>query len=215
MRRGAGGGAMSEAAREAILGRVRAALAPLPQRAEYPEWAEQLPVMAAVRAAGDLWAYFGERWRAVHGEAFDEPADVVARLRAGGWLHGYCDPALWPQWQPCFGADFTVERSFDRARVDDYAFGITRAVGAIAETGTLILTDRDTSSRLAALAPWVHVAVFPADRLFRTVGEAVAALGDDPNTIWVTGPSKTADVEGILIEGVHGPGVQWAVRTAG
>jgi hypothetical protein len=33
----------------------------------------------------------------------------------------------------------------------------------------------------------------------------------DPNVIWCTGPSKTADVEGILIEGVHGPGVQVAL----
>jgi len=41
--------------------------------------------------------------------------------------------------------------------------------------------------------------------------EAVAGLGNDNNVIWVTGPSKTADVEGILIEGVHGPGVQIAL----
>jgi len=38
----------------------------------------------------------------------------------------------------------------------------------------------------------------------------VTSLGTDPNVIWVTGPSKTADVEGILIEGVHGPGEQIA-----
>ena len=41
--------------------------------------------------------------------------------------------------------------------------------------------------------------------------DGIAALGDDPNTIWVTGPSKTADVEGILIQGVHGPGIQIAL----
>jgi len=43
------------------------------------------------------------------------------------------------------------------------------------------------------------------------VAQAVAVLGDDPNVIWCTGPSKTADVEGILIEGVHGPGRQIAL----
>jgi len=48
----------------------------------------------------------------------------------------------------------------------------------------------------------------------QSVAQAVAMLGDDPNTIWVTGPSKTADVEGILIEGVHGPGRQIALLMA-
>ena len=36
-------------------------------------------------------------------------------------------------------------------------------------------------------------------------------LGDSSNIVWATGPSKTADVEGILIEGVHGPGEEIAL----
>ena len=53
------------------------------------------------------------------------------------------------------------------------------------------------------------------DRIHRHVADAIAALGDDPNVIWCTGPSKTADVEGILIEGVHGPGEQIALIVEG
>jgi hypothetical protein len=44
--------------------------------------------------------------------------------------------------------------------------------------------------------------------------EAILDLGSDPCALWVTGPSKTADVEGILIEGVHGPGIQVCLRLA-
>ena len=64
---------------------------------------------------------------------------------------------------------------------------------------------------VAALAPWVHVAVLARSMLVSDLGQAVAALGTDPNVIWCTGSSSTADVEGILIRGVHGPGVQIAL----
>jgi L-lactate dehydrogenase complex protein LldG len=87
----------------------------------------------------------------------------------------------------------------------------TSAAGAIAETGTIILSDATTSRRLGALTPWVHVAVVERAKIYSDLPQAVAALGPDSNVIWVTGPSKTADVEGILIEGVHGPGVQVAL----
>ena len=55
------------------------------------------------------------------------------------------------------------------------------------------------------------MAVVPRSSLYSDLAQAVAALGSDPNVVWCTGPSKTADVEGILIEGVHGPGAQIAL----
>lgn len=197
--------------RESILAKVRGALAPLSARAALPDY-DQGVELARIRAgAGDPAAEFAERLRAVNGEVAPDPAALVVSLRNRGWTHGYCDPALWPRLGPHFGADFTVELSFDRSRVDDYQFGITRAAGAIAETGTIVLSDATTSTRLGALAPWAHVAVIPRGRLYGDLTEAVAALGGDPNVVWCTGPSKTADVEGILIEGVHGPGAQIAL----
>ena len=149
--------------------------------------------------------------KAVHGEPYEDLNALVALLRESGWTHGYCDPELWPELAPAFGEDFAVETTFDPSRLDEYAFGITAAAGAIAETGTIILGDKTTSSRLGALAPWLHVAVIRKDQLFPDIPSAISAMPDDPNVIWVTGPSKTADVEGILIEGVHGPGRQVAL----
>ena len=197
--------------REAIFSRVRGALAPLHQRAAMPEYSTELAVMRQLLAGRDLAELFAERLKRVNGIAHTEVAALTAHLRTGGWTHGYCDPALWPSLAPHFGAEFQVETEFERARVDDYAFGITLAAGAIAETGTLILNDATTSRRLAALAPWIHVAVVERAQIYPDLPAAVAALGRDPNVIWVTGPSKTADVEGILIEGVHGPGQQIAL----
>ena len=99
----------------------------------------------------------------------------------------------------------------DECTTDDYSFAITRAAGAVAETGTIILSDASTTYRLAALTPWVHIAVVSKSEILSDLSIAVAALGKDPNVIWCTGSSSTADVEGILIRGVHGPGVQIAL----
>ncbi len=197
--------------REAIFNRVREALQPLPARAALPDWDKELVHVRTIQPAADLWALFAERLKLVNGTPLTAVADLVALLAKNNWKRGYCDPALWPQLKDAFPADFKVETTYDRTRVDDYDFGITAAAGAIAETGTLVLTDAGTSSRLAALAPWVHVAVLRREQVHPDIPAALAALPVDPNVIWVTGPSKTADVEGILIEGVHGPGVQVAL----
>lgn len=198
-------------ARDQILSRVRDALAPLQERAPLPDWDRDVVVLRQARGLTDPWPLFAERLKGVNGTPLTSAADLVAFLAKNNAKHGYCDPALWPSLQAAFPADFKVETTFDRTRVDDYAFGITAASGAIAETGTLILTDNETSRRLGALAPWVHVAVLRRAQIHHDIPAAVSALPKDPNIIWVTGPSKTADVEGILIEGVHGPGIQVAL----
>lgn len=200
--------------REAILGRVNQALKPLTQRAAYPDYRDNVATSKGASASGDTWTTFKVRTQLINGLAFDTFAELVAWLRTHNHLRGYCDPALLTALKPHFGPEFTIETAFDRTRVDDYQFGITRAAGAIAETGSIILKESTTSSRLAALAPWVHVAVLSRADVYPDVTTANVHLGDDVNVIWCTGPSKTADVEGILIQGVHGPGVQIAVLQA-
>jgi L-lactate dehydrogenase complex protein LldG len=198
--------------RDQILSRVRSALAPLPQRAALPDWESEFASLRAARpATPDTWTCFSERLRAVNGTPLSSVADLVSLLEQKNAFHGYCDPAILPRFASAFPSPFKIETEFDRTRVDDYAFGITAAAGAIAETGTLILSDTTTSRRLGALAPWIHVAVLRRDQIQPDLLAATATLPSDPNIIFATGPSKTADIEGILIEGVHGPGVQIAL----
>src|SRR6185312_10597078 len=115
--------------REAILSRVRGALAPLHERAKLPDYTTEISVMRGLIAGRDLVELFGERMKRVNGLVLTDAGALTAHLRAGKFLHGYCDPALWPKLAPHFGADFKVETDYDRTRVDDYAFGITRAAG--------------------------------------------------------------------------------------
>lgn len=178
-----------------------------------PDWEREIVVLREARGTLDAWSLFAERMKLVNGTPIDSVRGLADYLAQHNYLHGYCDPNLWPKLAPAFEdrSGFKIEHEFDRTRVDDYQFGITAADGAIAETGTLILSDELTSRRLGALAPWVHVAAVKRARIFLDVPAAITALPKDPNVVWCTGPSKTADVEGILIEGVHGPGVQIAL----
>ncbi|WP_404423451.1 lactate utilization protein C [Nibricoccus sp. IMCC34717] len=197
--------------REKILNRVRAAVAPLRERAVRPEWERSLVALRNQQPQTDAWARFAERFQAAAGVPFSDGAAFAQWAGAQGWKKGYCDPELLPALKPLLPAGVEIATELDRAIIDTYEFGITRADAAIAETGTLVLADRSTSRRLGALAPWTHVAVVPRERIFADLPAMLAAMPDDPNVIWVTGPSKTADVEGILIQGVHGPGVQVAL----
>lgn len=201
---------MSSASRETILWRVRSSERPPMVRTPHPGFAPA--DVATVRDDIDPWTFFVERLTSVHGHAFTAVDALAAHLRAQGWMRGCCDPELRVAVGERLGAGFILDYEFDLARVDEYQFGITRAYGAIAETGTIVLNDATTSARLTALAPWVHIAVLAPRDLWRDVSTAITMLGKDPNTIWVTGPSKTGDIEGVLVHGAHGPGVQICLR---
>ncbi|MCD8482600.1 MAG: LUD domain-containing protein [Verrucomicrobia bacterium] len=194
--------------KEKIMASVRNALTPLPRRSEYPQWDPTLAYCAEPKETQtNTLDRFKRQFAISHGKWVESWEELTHLLRELNAVHGYLDPALVAQAGDAL-QDFTVETSFDRQRIDDYTFGITRAAAAIAETGTIILTDRTTSARLAALAPWIHVAVVQRATVVASVAEAIANFDDDPSIVWATGPSKTADIEGILIEGVHGPGIQ-------
>lgn len=197
--------------RDQILTRVSKALEKLPNRALMPLYDSKVVIQHSVLAGRDPVEVLGERMQRVNTKLFPNPAAIVTYLESQGWLRGYCAPALWRTFKAHFGPNFKVELHFESRRLDDYQFSITLAGGAIAETGTIILTDEVSSSRLSSLAPWAHFAVILREDILLDVPAGIRALGLDRSTIWVTGPSKTADVEGILIEGVHGPGVQGAV----
>ncbi len=194
--------------RELIFKRVQDAVGPLKERAAYPEWDDE---MAVCRAHPDFeadWDLFAYRFSGVNGTPMISETELSERLMEEGVRVAYVDPALAERFGELFEDRIQIETVFDATDPDRYDCGITRAAAVIAESGTVMLTEGMTSSRLGTLAPWIHVAVVAPDAVLGTIPEAIRLFGDDPNIVWATGPSKTADVEGILIEGVHGPGIQ-------
>ena len=198
--------------RDSIFSKIQSATAALKSKAPLPDYDVAITHSQPKLEGSDLWEIFCRNFKAVHGRPMSSLEELAKFLKASEQLHGYCDPALMNAvGSKLAAAGITVETTYDCARYDDYQFGITRASGAIAESGTVIIDDDRTSHRLAALSTWVHVAVLERSEIHRTISDAIVALGESPNIIWCTGPSKTADVEGILIEGVHGPGEQIAL----
>jgi L-lactate dehydrogenase complex protein LldG len=88
--------------------------------------------------------------------------------------------------------------------------GVTGCHGAIAETGSLVVLSGRGTPRAASLLPPVHVCVVQAGQLFPTMGEFFATRSQEIAAAacctFITGPSRTADIELTLTLGVHGPG---------
>lgn len=88
--------------------------------------------------------------------------------------------------------------------------GITSADYALADTGTLVMLSSLQEARLISLLPPVHIAVVPKERVLSGLDELFTILPhpaeQTSSMVLITGPSRTADIEQILVRGVHGPG---------
>jgi L-lactate dehydrogenase complex protein LldG len=88
--------------------------------------------------------------------------------------------------------------------------GITSADYALADTGTLVMISSAEEARMISLLPPAHVAVVPLARLLSGLDELLATVPRPSEVtssmVLITGPSRTADIEQILVRGVHGPG---------
>jgi L-lactate dehydrogenase complex protein LldG len=196
-----------KAAREKIFADIKAALAPLPHRADRPEVPLGVADAQWLDGEGPTTELFLKRARATGTVCFTSADDCHSWLGAQQIKKVYI-PSVMSDLVDLFGKVVEVTMEYRRDQVNEIDAALTPAAGAIAESGTIILTDASSPDRLAELAPWTHIAVVRKESVYRSISDALSAMPDDPNVIWVSGPSKTADVEGILIQGVHGPGVQ-------
>lgn len=92
--------------------------------------------------------------------------------------------------------------------------GVVWADYAIANTSTLALMARGGHGRSVSLLPPALLAVFHAKTLYTRMGEVFANLSTDtlPSSLnFITGPSRSADIENDLTIGVHGPGKVYAI----
>lgn len=116
-------------------------------------------------------------------------------------------------WQPSGAGDASL-RTFAEASFAA-TVGITGVEFALAETGSLVVTSWTEGVQLASLAPPVHVALYRRSQLVASLDEVLERLPvarapeqavAGRSVVFITGTSRTADIEQILIRGVHGPG---------
>ncbi|MFZ4584477.1 MAG: LutC/YkgG family protein [Acidimicrobiia bacterium] len=112
---------------------------------------------------------------------------IPGAIDAGGVL-----PADDPSWSDL------VERA---------ALGVTSCVVAVADTGTMVVVAAPGRPRALSLIPPHHVVIVPVDSVVDSLETACTRLPDPmpSNLHWVSGPSRTGDLEMISTIGIHGP----------
>ena len=139
---------------------------------------------------------------------------------AVAWKHPLVDSLNLPEilaekGVPVFFADLqkTDAQNLRRQIIDSY-IGITSADFCLAETATLVMRSRPGQARAVSLVPSIHVAVIELSRIIADLKELYALLKWDPQEsqegltncmTFISGPSKTADIEATMVHGAHGP----------
>lgn len=203
--------------RDAILNRIRSTLAPqtAPERPPVPEvWPETHPTVET------LAQRFSEELQAVAGEAIRCSSVEEAQRRLTHLLDelecptvGVLDrplcrqlTAAWPErvsWPP---AEATARD------LSDLKASLLEADYLVADTGTCMIACGTTHERLLCYLPPVCIVAARTSQLrehlpaaWREIAPRTAAAELRGEFVFVTGPSRTADIEKILILGVHGP----------
>jgi L-lactate dehydrogenase complex protein LldG len=162
--------------------------------------------------AGELVPRFHERCVAMQ-STVDEVASLEQAPEAiARYLNDHSLPLAGVCWPEFAGLDWGAAGLAIQSRParGDDKLGITGSYCAIAETGTLMLLSGESEHATSSLLPDTHVAIVPASRIVRSMEDAWDCLRRERGTLprqvnFVSGPSRTADIEMTLVMGAHGP----------
>ena len=196
------------AAREAVLGRVRAALEGAPTAPDVPQdhrLEGTLPREARLELLVERLEETGARVVRTNRPAIAIRAELD-RLGVGVVV---VDSLLPDGLRPA-GVEMREDDGLEPHELEASDGAVTTCLAACAETATLAFDGGPGQGRRAiALVPDLHVCVVDADQVVETVPELVARLEpsarDGRALVLVSGPSATSDIEFQRVEGVHGP----------
>ena len=108
----------------------------------------------------------------------------------------------------------TNGRNRIRKQIIDSFVGITSADYCVADSATLVMKTQPGLARAASLVPTIHIAVIEIDQIIADLKELYTLLKHNPDyrkrgitncLTFISGPSKTADIEAVMVHGAHGP----------
>jgi L-lactate dehydrogenase complex protein LldG len=219
---------MTHTAREEVLSRIRAALtgeAPQkglsfasPRADEIRQRCGEQRERLIEQFTGELTRVGGQLFRAASPAAASEYVERLA-LSAGaksviGWDSPLIESIAPVDLFKRIGVEFLPDRAtgaasgFVKAAIDS-EIGITAVDYALADTGTLVLISGPGRARSASLVPPIHLAVVEARQIISGLDDLFPLLAETSipasAITFITGPSRTADIELTLVVGVHGP----------
>jgi L-lactate dehydrogenase complex protein LldG len=100
---------------------------------------------------------------------------------------------------------------FDKNALEACDAGVTSCECLVAQTGSILVASATSGGRSLSVLPHAHVVIATIDQLVPTLADALSSVrahhaGRLPSMLsFVTGPSRTGDIERILVLGAHGP----------
>jgi len=152
----------------------------------------------------DLVEQFTKELTAVHGlvhHAEDPTQSIVDLLRSRNINHIHLEPNVLDE-SVLSKAGITFSHEPDPA----IRVGVTKAICGLADTGSILETDGEGSPLHASLLSEIHIAVLHTSDIQPSLEDAIQLTGKTKSAVFITGPSATGDIEGVLTIGVHGPG---------
>jgi L-lactate dehydrogenase complex protein LldG len=185
-------------------------------RAYLPESPHGLPARLAYPATVPTArrARFLEELKLLGVEAFVEDDEAGVRARVKNLIAGKAILSWDPDQLPYGAGEMlqgeTVAFGRDPRELQAQAdIGLTGCEAALAETGSLAMVSGPGRPRTASLLPLTHIALIRQADLLQGMGEFFLRYQQSPvlpYLVFITGPSRTADIELSLTLGVHGPG---------
>jgi len=209
----------SDRARAAILARIRAAQGRGASSRPSPAEIEAIETYIARHPAGplppiedDVVARFRARAESAQSTTdlvdrmAEAPAAVAHYLKANTLSAEGC---VWPELAALDWASAGL-RLAARGAEDGDALGVTGVFAALAETGTLMVISSEQTPATVSLLPETHVAIVPVERIVPRMEDAWELarreLGQLPRAVnFISGPSRTGDIDQTIVLGAHGP----------